>query len=227
MAICRGIKHSPQADRMPNEDKGEDIFQFKNWKHRMQVPYYFVADFEAILKPIESKDATKKTKKIQEHKPCSFSYVKVRYDGHSYPEKIYLGLNAAQRFILDIIREAMEIREEYKDPKPMLPLSPQEIEAHDNATHCWICEGTFDRPEGKARDHCHITGKYRGAAHHFCNLQLQIKPGKMHIPIIFHNLSGYDSHIIMQGIGAMECNDEIEPIPYNMEKYMAFKLGSL
>jgi hypothetical protein len=49
----------------------------------------------------------------------------------------------------------------------------------------------------------------------------------MHIPVIFHNLSGYDGHIIMQGISAMECEDEIEPIPYNMEKYMAFKLGSL
>ena len=49
----------------------------------------------------------------------------------------------------------------------------------------------------------------------------------MHIPVIFHNLSDYDSHIIMKGIGAMECPDDIEPIPYNMEKYMAFKLGSL
>jgi hypothetical protein len=48
----------------------------------------------------------------------------------------------------------------------------------------------------------------------------------MHIPVIFYNLSGYDGHIIIQGIGAMECEDEIEPIPYNMEKYMAFKLGS-
>ncbi|PKK62067.1 hypothetical protein RhiirC2_790910 [Rhizophagus irregularis] len=49
----------------------------------------------------------------------------------------------------------------------------------------------------------------------------------MHIPVIFHNLSGYDGHIIMQGIGAMECEDDIDPIPYNMEKYMAFKLGFL
>ena len=49
----------------------------------------------------------------------------------------------------------------------------------------------------------------------------------MHIPVIFHNLSGYDGHIIMQGIGAMKCEDDIEPIPYNIEKYMAFTLGSL
>jgi hypothetical protein len=47
----------------------------------------------------------------------------------------------------------------------------------------------------------------------------------MHIPVIFHNLLGYDGHIIMQGIGAMECENEIKPISYNMEKYMSFKLG--
>src|SRR5256886_6534967 len=52
MAMYRGIKHSPQADRMPNPKKGEDIFKFKNWKRRMQVPYYFIADFEAM--PINS-----------------------------------------------------------------------------------------------------------------------------------------------------------------------------
>jgi hypothetical protein len=49
----------------------------------------------------------------------------------------------------------------------------------------------------------------------------------MHIPVIFHNLLGYDGHIIMQEIGAMEYEDEIKLILYNMEKYMAFKLGSL
>jgi hypothetical protein len=49
----------------------------------------------------------------------------------------------------------------------------------------------------------------------------------MHIPVIFHNLSEYDGYIIIQGIGAMEIKDKIEPISYNMEKYMAFKLGSL
>uniref|UniRef100_U9TEB2 Uncharacterized protein n=1 Tax=Rhizophagus irregularis (strain DAOM 181602 / DAOM 197198 / MUCL 43194) TaxID=747089 RepID=U9TEB2_RHIID len=95
MAICRGIKHSPQADRMPNPKKGENVYQFKNWKRRMQVPYYFVADFEAILKPIINENHINKTKKIQEHIPCSFAYMKIRYDGQSYPEKIYVEHNAA------------------------------------------------------------------------------------------------------------------------------------
>src|SRR5437763_3004402 len=156
---------------------------------------------------------------------------------------MYVGKNAETKFVTDITREAFQIREEYKDPKPMLPLTAQDQRRHDNATQCWVCKKEFSTQEvwistldgerykaiynGKVKDHCHITGKYRGPAHKDCNIQFQIKAGQMHIPVIFHNLSGYDSHIIMKGIGAIECPDDIEPIPYNMEKYMAFKLGSL
>lgn len=53
------------------------------------------------------------------------------------------------------------------------------------------------------RDHCHITGKYRGSAHNNCNLKLRIEPEKIKIPVIFHNLKGYDCHFIMQKIGKM------------------------
>ncbi|PKY33026.1 hypothetical protein RhiirB3_451641 [Rhizophagus irregularis] len=150
----------------------------------MQVPYYFVADFEVILK----------TKKIQEYIPCSFAYIKVYYDGQLYSEKIYVRLNTAQRFIIEITQEVMAIYEEYKQSKPIIPLLPEEEEIYNNAEHCWVCEKEFERLEEKARDHCHITDKYREAAHSAYNLQLQIKVGEMHIPVIFYNLSGYNSH---------------------------------
>ena len=90
----------------------------------------------------------------------------------------------------------------------------------------------------RVRDHCHITGKYRGSAHQECNLQLRVNPEKVKIPVIFHNLRGYDSHFIMQEIGAIvknytyknkkgeEKQMNINAIPNNMEKYMAFMLGN-
>ena len=79
---------------------------------------------------------------------------------------------------------------------------------------CHICENEYsDRDhfimhKGKmikiknhpVRDHCHITGKYRGSAHNNCNLQLRIDPEKLKIPVIFHNLKGYDSHFIIKKI---------------------------
>ncbi|GET54115.1 hypothetical protein RIR_jg31686.t2 [Rhizophagus irregularis DAOM 181602=DAOM 197198] len=218
---------TPQADRMPSVKKGNNIYEFKNWKRRMQVPYYFVADFEALVMdiPPTDEDKDKKTKKVQEQIPCSYSYIKVRYDGVSESQKIFTGKNAAQKFVIEMLNEAEAIRNEFRNPIEMMPLTTQEQASYDNAINCWICRNLLDG--NKVRDHCHITGRYRGAAHRGCNLDLSIKPREIHIPVIFHNLSGYDGHIIMQGIGAMECEDDIDPIPYNMEKYMTFKLGSL
>ena len=80
---------------------------------------------------------------------------------------------------------------------------------------------------GSGRDHCHITGQYRGSAHQDCNLKLRIDSKEFKIPVIFHNLCGYDSHFIMQEIGSIgKSNDlDINCIPNNMAKYMAFMLG--
>ena len=75
------------------------------------------------------------------------------------------------------------------------------------------------------RDHCHITGQFRGAAHNKCNLKLRLDPKRFTIPVVFHNLRGYDSHLLMQAIskvgGAVTC------IPNNTEKYISFSLGQL
>ena len=70
-----------------------------------------------------------------------------------------------------------------------------------NSTHCYICEKKYSDKDKPVRDHCHTTGKYRGSAHNSSNLQLRFDPDKIKIPVIFHNLKGYDSHFIMQKRG--------------------------
>ena len=77
----------------------------------------------------------------------------------------------------------------------------------------------------KVRDHCHFTGEYRGATHKSCNLKLKIKPGKTKIPVVFHNLKGYDSHLITQKIHKAKAN--ITSIPNNAEKYISFSIAQL
>ena len=103
---------------------------------------------------------------------------------------------------------------------------------------CHICGNKYTDKDVCIRDYCHITGKFRGSAHQECNLKLRIKPEDIKIPVIFHNLRGYDSHFIMQQIGEIakkhaytnkkgEKQDlNINAIPNNMEKYMAFMLGN-
>jgi hypothetical protein len=72
----------------------------------MQVPYYFVADFEeALVMDIAPKeDKKKKIKKVQKQVLCSYSYVKVRYDGVSELQRIFTGENAVQKFVIKIVK---------------------------------------------------------------------------------------------------------------------------
>ena len=92
---------------------------------------------------------------------------------------------------------------------------------------CHICGKKYTNKDIRVRDHCHITGQYRGSAHEECNLKLRISSKKFKLPVIFHNLRGYDSYFIMQEIGTIGKEYElyINCIPNNMEKYMAFMLG--
>ena len=82
---------------------------------------------------------------------------------------------------------------------------------------CWICEKLIKKDDGKVRDHCHITGKFRGAAQWGCNINLQLTKK---VPVIFHNLRGYDSHLIFDELNKFDV--KIDVIPNRLEKYMAF-----
>ena len=78
----------------------------------------------------------------------------------------------------------------------------------------------FDVSDNKVRDHCHIIGKYRGAAHWSCNVNLKMAKN---VPVIFHSLKGYDSHLIFKELSKF--NVKISVIPNGLEKYMAFTIN--
>ena len=73
----------------------------------------------------------------------------------------------------------------------------EEEEIFQLSNSCWICDKLFDVGDGKVRDHCHRTGKHRGAAHWSCNINLKLTKK---ISVIFHNLRAYDSHLIIKEI---------------------------
>ena len=80
---------------------------------------------------------------------------------------------------------------------------------------CWICDRVIENSENKVRDHCHITGKNRGAAHYSCNISLKITKT---VPVIFHNLKGYDGHLIFKELGRFNVN--VSVMPNGLEKYI-------
>ena len=83
------------------------------------------------------------------------------------------------------------VRDMIKTYSQNLIMSAKEEEMFQWSNKCWICDKLFDFVDEKVRDHCHITGKCRGASHFSCNADLKITKK---VPVVFHNLRGYDSH---------------------------------
>ena len=167
----------------------------------------------------------------QKHTACSYGYKLVCCydDQYNKPVEIYRGEQPIRKFMEKMLDEVKYCQHIIKTKfnKP-LRMTKEDEEAFQTADECHICNQKYTTMDSRVRDHCHITGIYRGSAHQECNLQLRISPKEFKIPIIFHNLRGYDSHFIMQEIGSIskEQNLDINCIPNNIEeKYMAFMLG--
>jgi hypothetical protein len=97
----------------------------------------------------------------------------------------------------------------------------------DSATHCSICNECFNEGETRCRDHDHRTGKFRGASHQKCNINYF---NNRYLPVVFHNLRGYDSHLIIKkayDISNRLNTKKFDVIPNSYEKFMSFGIGNL
>ena len=99
-------------------------------------------------------------------------------------------------------------------------MTEEQEDLFQKSNNCWICKKRIDNDEEKVRDHCHIIGKFRGAAHKSCNLSFKLTKK---VPVIFHNLRGYDSHLIFNKLDKFDV--KINVIPNGLEKYVAFFLN--
>ena len=103
-----------------------------------------------------------------------------------------------KNFCLDLREHAPKIIN-YEKKKRIL-LTKREKGAHRTSKGCYICKKQFSADDNnkkhhKVRDHCHYTGKYRGAADDICNLRYKIP---QEITVVFHNRSTYDYHVIIK-----------------------------
>ena len=231
-----------QAVKMP--DKDNNILKYNNFHKQQPVPFVIYADFEAITEKIsgcQPNNNKSYTEAYQKHTDCGYGYkVVCCYDDkYSKPTKTYRGKKAVYKFMeamLDEVKYCKKVaKKEFNKP---LRMTKEDEKEFQKAKECHICNKKYTDKDIRVRDHCHITGKYRGSAHQECNLKLRVNPEEVKIPVIFHNLRGYDSHFIMQEIGAIvknhaytnkkgeKCQMNINAIPNNMEKYMAFMLGN-
>ena len=208
------------------------------------MPFVIYADFAAITEKIQGcrqNNNSSYTEAYQKHTDCGYGYkVVCCYDDkYTKPINIYRDEKAVNKFIEKMLEEVRYCKDVMKNEfnKP-LKMTKDCNEEFQKAKECHICNEKYTDKDIQVRDHCHITGKYRGSAHQECNLKLRVNPEEIKIPVIFHNLRGYDSHFIMQEIGAIvkkhtyknkkgdEIQMDINVIPNNIEKYMAFMLGN-
>ena len=97
----------------------------------------------------------------------------------------------------------------------------------NNQETCLFCADPLLVPNYKdsVKDHDHITGRYRGTVHNDCNFKLNLSAKTVPMPVFFHNLKGYDGHLLMQAMARVR--GEIKCIPTNTEKYISFSLRNL
>ena len=216
---------------MPKQD--ENIFN--NFHKHLPVPFVIYADFEAIVKKYESSEPKKNdesyTDPYQFHEECGFSYkLLCRYDStYSKNVKLYRGENAAYKFIEIMLKEVEYCKDiVVKNFNQPLRITEEEKSEFMMADSCHICGEVYKHRNEGFKDYSQFTGKYRGSAHKECMLKNRIGPDNLKIPVVFHNLRGYDGHFIMQNIGKKvneKGNLKIGAIPNNMEKYIGFTYG--
>ena len=216
------IKHKEDClciNGMKSVKVEEGIIKFENYLKQLPVLFKIYGDFECNLRDIEVYKGTC-TKKYKDHVPCSFAYKVVCIDNKfSRPIVVYRGENSAYEFINAIFKKYKYCKQIMKKHFNKNLIMSEEEYLFQQSNSCWICGKLIDNDDEKVKDHCLVTGKFRGAAHRSCNVNFQLTKK---VPVIFHNLRGYDSHLIFSELDKF--NVKIDVIPNGLETYMAFFL---
>ena len=209
------------------------FLRFKNFRYSEKAPFAIYADFESLIKPLDNCDPDPNrsyTKKYQKHEPISFCYYIECFNNTLCKEifnddtkrkqlKSYIKTKPEDPDAIDVfikwLEDDVKFLANIKEKK--MVFTKEDEKQFNMASDCWICGEELGND--RVRDHCHYTGCYRGAAHNSCNLKYR-KPES--VPVFFHNLTGYDSHLFIKKLGSSNKKETIECIPNNEEKYITF-----
>ena len=174
-----------QATNMPK--KGENILNFSNFHKQLPVPFIIYANFEAIMKKVQGcrpNDNKSYTEAYQTHEDCGYGYKVVccYKDKYSKPIQTYWSENAIYKFMERMLEEVEYCKDVVKKrfSKPLVMSENDEL-CFKLMDKFHICNKKYTDKDVRVRDHCHITGKFRGSAHQECNLKLRIKPCRRYL----------------------------------------------
>ena len=211
--VCKN--HEYCNIEMPNKDN--NLIKYNQGDKSLKLPFIIYADLECLLKTCQNNPDLSSTTQINQHIPSGYSiYTSCSFDKSNNKLSYYKGEDCMRRFCKDLKDHATKIINFKK--KIITPLTKEEEDNYNKENICHICEKEFNND--KVRDHCHLTDKYRGAAPNTCNLRYKIPKN---IPVIFHNGSTYDYHLIMKEL-ASEFEGNFECLGENTEKYITFSV---
>ena len=198
------------------------MLHFKNYYKQLPVPFVVYADFECFTKPMNTccpNPEDSYTYNYQKHEPSGFCFYIKGIVPHTFKPNSYTKTNSRDNvpeiFVSKLAKVANHIYNDfYRRPMP-LKLTKEEQALFEQAKTCHIC--SKELLDDKVRDHCHFTGQYRGAAYNSCNLQCR-KP--MILPVVFHNLQGYDAHLFTKQLSSIP--GELNCISSTEETYISF-----
>ena len=212
-----------ESVRVEMPKQGSTI-EFKDGQNQFKAQFKMYADFESILEkmgPVEPGSPNLNqpyTNELNQHTPSGWCvYSKFTYGDVDNLLRTYRGKDFIETFCNYIKGEARGLYHMFPE-LPMDLLTKKQWKKCKQSTNCHICYKPLTLKDPKVRDHCHYTGLYRGPAHSLCNLRYKIPS---YISVVFHNLSGYESHLFIRELGAH--TSDMEVIAKNKD-YISFSI---
>ena len=224
LQFCVSVDDCKQVFTMPPE--GTKL-KFTNESFQQSFPFVVYADFEALTEPCDETDRSNPKNSYQKHRAISVGIKLVSTSVNvlqDVPYETYTGEDVVEWFLRRILEYRALCYEYLFDEKRMI-MTTENKQSHEVANVCYVCNQTFQQPgdgehvkksEQKVRDHDHITGAYRGAAHSRCNLKLRTM---YKIPVFLHNFRNYDGHLIVPAFTLFN-GAQLDVIGQGLEKYL-------
>ena len=224
------MKHKPKCennDITSIKTSNESHLHWKKHFHKNPLYFRIYADFEAD----NEKDNTcigNKATNIYKQNPILNGYYIVseledilKSEYHKSP----LDYDNVDWFVNEVIKLENKMAFYFKNTNKDIIMTVKDEDDYRNNNICRFCEKIIE--SDKVRDHCHLTGKYRGSSHSKCNINVTQKQSNF-IPFIFHSFSKYDCHMFFKNLVDKK-NDKVkfDIIPKTNEEYISVTYGCI
>ena len=205
---CKG---KAQIESMPKKRN----FSYTAFGHELSPLRTVYADAECFIEP-----------ETKSHLPAAIGMYEVWHTHHKNIQNkmkvsTWQGEDCVEKFLNKLDNMVREQHQNSFLTRQGMSLSPSEQQAFNRCQSCPRCSKPFSEVIKKVRDHCHITGEYRGPLCHLCNTRLRLKRNVL--PVVFHNLKNYDVHLIIKnGVGKMK-GWQLSVIAQTREKFMSLR----